>query len=208
MVKPEGPRPLEDNELAARRAQTNFQRTQAFDEALSKLPRAAILARVEHFERCWKNRNTMSAHDVHASGTIQDAIDGILREGSDEAREYLAERFLTAAVLALFEARRAAGLTQTDLAERLGTKQPSISNLEADFSGSFSLRRYVDYLLACDRLPLDLTTIPADAIRRFLLAHPGEIPTESAYTAWHDAQYASSALPTIVSISENVSRLS
>lgn len=66
----------------------------------------------------------MTLAEVHVTGAIGDAIDEILRDGADEAGEYLKERFLSAAVLGLFEQRRAAGLTKAEVAERLGTLPP------------------------------------------------------------------------------------
>jgi hypothetical protein len=133
----------------------------------------------------------MTTGEIAATGTIADAIKEILTCDSGEAREYLRERFLTACTIALFEQRKAAGLTQTDVATRMNTKQPAISALEADFGGSFSLRRYVDYLLACGVLPLDLSFAPEEAVRRFLLDCPGQNATVPAFTAWSAARSSS-----------------
>jgi len=140
----------------------------------------------------------MPLSDIRITGSVGDAIYEILETGSDETREYLKERFLTAAVLSLFEQRKASGLTQAEVAERLGTKQPAISSIEADFSGSFSFRRYVDYALACGTLPLDLSFAPVEGIRRFLLDEPSDAPTAMAYAGWCNHQNRSPGLmPTV-----------
>ena len=71
--------------------------------------------------------------------------------GNDpELREMIEEATVNALVAqAIYDARTKAGLTQTDLAELIGTKQPVISQLEnADYEGhSLSmLKRIADAL--------------------------------------------------------------
>lgn len=136
----------------------------------------------------------MNADDLRVTGTIGDSIQQLLEENSAETREYLKERLLTSAALGLGAHRKAAGITQADLAERLGTKQPAISALEGDLSGSFSFRRYVDYLLACNVLPLDLSFAPVEGVRQFLLTNFNESPTATAYATWFAAQTMASGL--------------
>ena len=55
----------------------------------------------------------------------------------EEMRQLIAEETLNAEVARLiYEARTVAGLTQAELAERIGTKQPVIARLEdADYEG-------------------------------------------------------------------------
>ncbi len=72
------------------------------------------------------------------SGYIKERLS--LDKGGDFTRAYLKKGFLTAAMEALFYARREAGLTQAQLADRLQTKHSSIACWEADTSGSISLR--------------------------------------------------------------------
>ncbi|MGH2485612.1 MAG: helix-turn-helix domain-containing protein, partial [Ktedonobacterales bacterium] len=93
------------------------------------------------------------SENVEITGTVEDAIRVLLAHDDDAAREYLKESFLTRAMLALFNARRDVGLTQAQLAERLGTQQSSIARLERDLSGSVTLRRFVEVALACGVMP-------------------------------------------------------
>jgi DNA-binding XRE family transcriptional regulator len=53
----------------------------------------------------------------------------------------------------LIWARKQAGLTQEQLAEKLGTKQEAISRWETDTEGSISLRNYVEFVQACGMVP-------------------------------------------------------
>jgi hypothetical protein len=54
-------------------------------------------------------------------------------------------------------------------AERLHTKQPAIARLEADFDGAMSLRRYVDFALACGFIPHHFTFTPIETARNFII---------------------------------------
>ncbi|MEO7000335.1 MAG: helix-turn-helix transcriptional regulator [Ktedonobacterales bacterium] len=97
------------------------------------------------------------------------AIREVLMRDEETARAYLKESFLTEAMLALFHARRDAGLTQAQIAERMGTKQSVIARWERDFGGSISLRNYVEFALACGVLPLDIALAPVDSIRNYAI---------------------------------------
>jgi transcriptional regulator with XRE-family HTH domain len=101
--------------------------------------------------------------------------------------EYLKEGFLASAIDALFYARRQAALTQAQVAERLHTKQASIARLEADTSGSLTLRRYVEVALACGMVPLDITLAPIDSVRDFVRSHPDSPLTQELFQAWMKA---------------------
>jgi transcriptional regulator with XRE-family HTH domain len=60
------------------------------------------------------------------------------RFGNDPERQarLAEERIRVQAASAIYEARRAAGLTQKELADRIGTQQPVIARLEdADYEG-------------------------------------------------------------------------
>lgn len=105
------------------------------------------------------------------------------QQGNEFTREYLKAGFLAAAVDELFRARRQAGLTQSQIAEKMQTKQAAIARLEADVDGSMSLRRYVDFALACGMIPFDITLVPLDAMRDLVIKDPQARHTQEAYNA-------------------------
>ena len=91
--------------------------------------------------------------------------------GSDEAAlSYLRARFLRSVSRQIHSARLAAGLTQADLAERLHTTQSVISRTEADVTGAISLRRFTDWLMACETVPKAVTTVSVASAREAALA--------------------------------------
>ncbi len=98
--------------------------------------------------------------------------------GDAFAHSYLKASFLSSAIDALFQARRQAGLTQAQVAEKLGTKQAAIARLEADTEGAISLRRYVEFALACGMVPLNIELVPINAARDSILTHLIEKPYE------------------------------
>jgi len=108
-------------------------------------------------------------------GTLTDGVRHLLAEEGVEAREFLRASFLTSAVDTLWHARREAGLTQSQVAEALGTRQSAVARMEADTSGSMSLHRYVDYCMACGVLPFDFELESIDRLREFAQASP-ELP--------------------------------
>ena len=116
--------------------------------------------------------------------------DVIVRELTDEkngltfAREYLKADFLAAAVDALFYARRQAGLTQEQVAQKLGKKQEAIARWEADTEGKMSLRQYVEIALACDMIPLDIILESIDSVRDYVIHNPQAPRTQDLYNAW------------------------
>lgn len=121
--------------------------------------------------------------EIKVTGTTIDATREML---SDDvaAREFLKASFLSSAMTALFYARRKAELTQAQVAERMGTKQSAIARMEADASGSTSLRRYVEYALTCDMIPFDITLARVSTLKEFARADPSVPRTEVAYQAW------------------------
>lgn len=118
------------------------------------------------------------------TGTVTDALRELIATDEAAAGDYLVESFLTSAMLALFHARRDAGLTQTQVAQMLHTKQSAIARLEADFSGGMSLRRFAEFALACGVLPFDLTLAPVEALRQFALTDPAAARTAEAVAMW------------------------
>lgn len=116
-----------------------------------------------------------NAKDVQITGTMSDYLVerlGDEEHGQEYAVEYFKADFLTAAAISLFTLRREAGLTQAQIAERLHTKQSAIARLEADFDGAMSLRRYIDFVLACGSVPHHLTFTPIETARAFTIAQP------------------------------------
>jgi transcriptional regulator with XRE-family HTH domain len=106
------------------------------------------------------------------------------KDGQEFAREYLKVDFLATAVDALFYARHQAGLTQEQVAQKLGKKQEAIARWEADIDGKMSLQQYVEIALACDMIPLEMVLAPVDAVRRYIIENPGAPCTQVAYDAW------------------------
>lgn len=126
----------------------------------------------------------MEDDDIKTVGTVADSLRELLEQDDEVAFEYLTVSFLSSAITALFYARRRAGLTQVQLAERLHTKQSAIARMEADVSGSVSLRRYAEYARACGMAPLDLELEPVGDVWAFALANPTASRTGADYHAW------------------------
>ncbi len=122
--------------------------------------------------------------------TRETTNDIIVHELTDEnnsstfVREYLKAGFVSTAVDQLFYARHQAGLTQAQLAEQMNTKQAAIARLEADTDGSLSLRRYAEFALACGMAPLDITLVPIEYARNFVIANPDLPLTQINYDTW------------------------
>src|SRR5271157_3929395 len=97
------------------------------------------------------------AKDTRIMGTMADYLIRKLKDeknGLENAVAFLRAAFLSSAVDALFYARRKAGLTQEQVAQKLGKKQEAIARWEADKEGRMSLRQYFDLAVACGRIPL------------------------------------------------------
>jgi transcriptional regulator with XRE-family HTH domain len=129
--------------------------------------------------------------EKHEDTQIRETTDDVIvHELTDEnnsptfLREYLKAGFLSSSVDGLFYARRQAGLTQEQVAEQLNTKQAAIARLEADTNGSMSLRRYVEFTLACGMVPLDITLAPIESVRNFVIAYPDSSLTQMNYDTW------------------------
>lgn len=112
--------------------------------------------------------------DIQIAGTMSDYLMQKMSDeehGDDFAMEYLKADFLAAAVNSLSMLRQQAGLTQAQVAEQLHTKQSAIARLEADFDGAISLRRYVDFALACGVIPRHVTFASVDIARKSAIVH-------------------------------------
>src|SRR5712692_6220887 len=82
------------------------------------------------------------------------------KDGEEFTLEYLKARFLSSVGRSLYYARRQAGLTQAQVAERMGTTQSAIARFEADKNGAMSFHRYVDFAIACGMMPRSLVLHP------------------------------------------------
>lgn len=83
----------------------------------------------------------------------QEFFERRIREDERVARAYLRKSFLQDVVYALRGVRTARGLTQQDVATALHTKQPSVARLENALEGGYSMRRFIEFCLACGFLP-------------------------------------------------------
>ena len=79
---------------------------------------------------------------------------------------YLRTRWLLGATITLEKARRAAGLSVEALAQRLGTTPAVIRRCERDDGGHLSLRRYLDWLIACGQMPVEIQTYALQDVDR------------------------------------------
>jgi len=126
--------------------------------------------------------------DFNSESTSSDILIQMLtdeEDGEEATKAFLKSEFLVSAVDALFSARREAGLTQAQVADRLNTKQASIARLEADTTGSITLRRYVEVALACGMVPLNITLVPISSARQYVIENAEEPITADAYALWH-----------------------
>lgn len=125
--------------------------------------------------------------DLQVVGTTSDYLIQQLtdeEEGKDFAVEYLKAGFMSSAVNALFYMRRQAGLTQAQVAERLNIKPSAVARLEGDFDGGISLRRYVEFALACGMVPHDITFAPLESVINYIIAQPEVLYTQMNYQEW------------------------
>lgn len=120
----------------------------------------------------------------YEAGSIDDLAREYLTGSDEEAQAYLRQWWLASAVEALVEARRHAGLTQAQLAERLGRKQPALARLERDEEGRMTLHAYVDYALACGMIPFDIQLVNHERLRTYAFYHPSEARTAVAYSGF------------------------
>lgn len=124
----------------------------------------------------------MTEADAYDGGTIEDLVRSVLEASNESARAYLRQSWITRAIEALGQLRRSAGLTQAEVADRLATTQSAIARLENDHGGGVSLRRFVEYALACDSSPFDVEFEAIGAMRSFAWRSPETPRTASVYS--------------------------
>jgi DNA-binding XRE family transcriptional regulator len=112
------------------------------------------------------------------------------------------EEIYRAVTQELIRVRKAAHLTQAQVAERMHTQQASIARMERDTRGSFNLRRIADYTLACGFIPCnfcdphdpyfpDFHCIPLEEAKQYTLANVGDhskTMTWKNYVQWKARQ--------------------
>lgn len=130
--------------------------------------------------------------DIRITGTMSDYLVDKLRD-EEHAKEYAAAYhkadFLASVANSLFTIRREAGLTQAQVAESLHTKQSAIARLEADFDGAMSLRRLVDFALACGYVPHHITFAPLEIATAFTREQPLTSFTFENQLSWQTANF-------------------
>lgn len=130
--------------------------------------------------------------DIEITGTMSDyLVERLLDEehGQEYAAEFLKADFLASVANALFTLRREVGLTQAQVAEQLHTKQSAIARLEADFDGAMSLRRLVDFALACGYIPHHVTFAPLETASAFAREQPQTSFTVENHIGWDKANF-------------------
>lgn len=118
------------------------------------------------------------------STTLEELARKFLAEDGEVATQFIRQQWLSRVVETLREARHEANLTQQQLACKLGTTQSAIARLENDSSGGVSIRRVIDYLLACGVAPFDIAYVPVNEMRRFAYSDPTGRHTEPRYARW------------------------
>jgi transcriptional regulator with XRE-family HTH domain len=104
----------------------------------------------------------------------------ILAESDESACEYLLTSWFYRAMEDIRDARVRNGLTQQDIAERLGTTQSAIARLENAHEGNFSLKRFLEYAWASGAAPLDFAWVPPGQLRQYAMANPSAPRTYEA----------------------------
>jgi hypothetical protein len=128
-------------------------------------------------------------HTLDDATTTDDFIREMMEDEGDGAgftQAYLRAGILSSAVEMLYTCRKSLALTQEDIASKLHTKQPAIAKLEADVKGAMSLHRYVDFAMACGKVPL-IMLVEAKAATEYVQAHPETPLTADGFMAWKTA---------------------
>lgn len=105
-------------------------------------------------------------------------------EDPGAAATYLRSSWFYRTMEAIRDARLRNGLTQQDIAEKLGTTQSAIARLENAHTGNFSLDRLLKYAWACGAAPLDLEFVVPEELRQLALNAPRETSTAQTFADW------------------------
>ena len=124
----------------------------------------AFMAQFSGYAETPAGRRSRKALDKRQTKSLAKDFSGERRGGIEELREIpgfaeneTAIRKDNALRLAIAEARRRSGLTQTALARRMGMPQPNVSRLER--GGAISFSTFSDYLAACG-FDFSITLLP------------------------------------------------
>jgi len=109
---------------------------------------------------------------------LADVARGFLDEGNEATLTYLRESWIAATMALMRRARLDAGLTQEEIAGRMGTHQPHIARLER--ADDTKLSTLWEYLHACGQAPLAIETTDSETMRRFVHDHPEQTATADA----------------------------
>ncbi len=80
-----------------------------------------------------------------------------------------------------------------------------IARLEGDVDGDISLRRYIEFALACGMVPHDITFAPLESVINYTIAQP-EVPyTQVNHQEWlkANAEPTSASVESVVQVESN-----
>lgn len=123
--------------------------------------------------------------------TLQDLVRDVLNESDDSADKFLMESWLAETMSMLRNARRAAGLRQTEVARRLGMHQSAVARLESE--DDTKLSTFWKYLAACDVAPTLVETVPLSQLRGFTRHDPFAPRRAELIYAWVSEREAGTA---------------
>jgi transcriptional regulator with XRE-family HTH domain len=112
------------------------------------------------------------------------AIDKQILNEPDAAATYLRSSWFYRTMETIRNARLRNGLTQQDVADKLGTTQSAIARLENAHTGNFSLDRLLKYAWACGAAPLDIEFVSPDELRQYACDAPRGLRTARALADW------------------------
>jgi transcriptional regulator with XRE-family HTH domain len=118
-----------------------------------------------------------------SEGTLGELI-GEIASHEESGPRYVRKAWVVGAMRELKEKRKLAGLTQSEIASRLGTTQSAVARLENDREGRINLRRYAEYAIACGYAPLGIVLESLEDVQAFYAATPGRARSPIAFNGW------------------------